>query len=276
MVSSPETQARQASQSKTMGLLARLGLAVRGVLYILMGFLALQIAFGSGGGQEADNNGAVQTLAGEPGGKFLLWLIVAGLAGLTLWRLAEAAFGAAGPDGHKASERLMSLGRAAVYGVLFTTTLLFTTGAGGQKSMDSKSRDLTAQAMHDFPGGRWLVLLAGLALVGGAAWMAWQAVAHKDFMDKLDVTGAVRRTVEKLGMAGYAARSAVYVGVGLFLAYAAVTFDPDKAKGVDGTLRELADAPVGPWLLTAVALGLVLFGVYSCCEARWRRVTPGR
>ncbi|WP_106396404.1 DUF1206 domain-containing protein [Actinocorallia populi] len=274
MVISPERQARQASQSKTMGLLARLGLAVRGVLYVLMGLLALQIAFGSGG-EEADNSGAIQTLAAQPGGEFLLWLIVAGLGGLALWRLAEAAFGAAGPDGHKASERLMSLGRGVVYTALFVTTLLFTLGAGDQKSTDSQSKDLTAQAMQDIPGGRWLVLLAGLALIAGAAWMAWQAVAHKDFMDRLNVTGNAREVVEKLGMAGYTARSAVYVGIGAFLSYAAITFDAGKAKGIDGTLRELAGTPAGPWLLAVVALGLVLFGVYSCCEARWRRVTPG-
>jgi hypothetical protein len=257
-----------------MGVLARLGLVVRGVLYLLMGILALQIAFGSGG-EEADSSGAIQTLAAEPGGEVLLWLIVVGLAGLTLWRLAEAAFGASGPDGHKASERLMSLGRAFVYGFLFVTTLLFTLGAGDQKSTDSRSRDLTAQAMHDVPGGRWLILLAGLALIGGAAWIAWKAVAHRDFLKRLDVTGSAREVVEKLGVIGYAARSAVYIGIGVFLAYAALAFDPGKAKGIDGTLREFAGTPAGPWLLAAVALGLVVFGVYSCCEARWRRVTPG-
>ena len=257
-----------------MGLLARLGLAVRGVLYMLMGLLALQIAFGSGD-KEADNSGAVQTIASEPGGKFLLWLVVIGLAGLALWRLAEAAFGQAAPDGHKPSKRLTALGRGIFYTALFITTLLFTLGAGDQKSSDSQSKDLTGQAMHDVPGGRWLVLLVGLGLIAAAAWMGWKALSEKDFMEKLNVAGRAREIVEKLGMAGYAARSTVYAGIGVFLVYAAITFDPDKAKGIDGTLRELADTPVGPWLLALVALGLVLFGVYSCCEARWRRVTPG-
>jgi hypothetical protein len=257
-----------------MGLLARLGLAVRGVLYMLMGLLALQIAFGSGG-KEADSSGAVQTIAGEPGGKFLLWLVVAGLAGLALWRLAEAAFGQAGPDGHKPSKRLTALGRGIFYTALFVTTLLFTLGAGDQKSSDSQSKDLTGQAMHDIPGGRWLVLLVGLGFIAASVWMGWKALANKDFMERLSVSGRARELVEKLGMFGYAARSTVYAGIGVFLAYAAVTFDPDKAKGIDGTLRELAGTPVGPWLLALVALGLVVFGVYSCCEARWRRVTPG-
>ncbi|MEO3786016.1 DUF1206 domain-containing protein [Actinocorallia sp. B10E7] len=257
-----------------MGLLARLGLAARGVLYMLTGLLALRIAFGSGE-EEADSSGAVQTLADEPGGEVLLWLVVVGLAGLALWRLAEAAFGQAGPEGHKASKRLASLGRGILYTALFATTLLFTIGAGGQKSSDSRSKDLTGQAMHDIPGGRWLVLLAGIGFIAASVWMGWKALADKDFMEKLSVSGRAREIVEKLGMFGYAARSTVYAGIGVFLAYAAVTFDPDKAKGIDGTLRELAGTPVGPWLLALVALGLVVFGAYSCCEARWRRVTPG-
>ncbi len=274
MVSTPERQARKASQSTAMGSLARLGLAVRGLLYALTGLLALRIAFGTGE-KEADNSGAVQTLAGEPGGEILLWVLVAGLAGLTLWRLAEAAFGQAGPDGSKASKRLSALARAVFYAVLFTTTLLFTIGARDQKSTDAESKDLTGRAMHDLPGGRWLVLLAGLAFTGGALWMAWQALSDRKFMEKLNVGGRARGIVEKLGMIGYTARSAVYAGAGVFLVYAGATFDPGKARGIDGTLRELAHAPAGPWLLAAVALGLVVFGAYSGCEARWRRVTPG-
>ncbi|MDX6742287.1 DUF1206 domain-containing protein [Actinocorallia sp. A-T 12471] len=253
---------------------ARLGLAGRGVLYFLMGVLALRVAFGSGG-QEADNSGAVQTLGAQPGGQFLLWALVVGLFGLAVWRLAEAAFGAAGPDGHKASERVMSLGRGVFYAVMATTTLLFTLGSRGQKSSDEQSKDLTGRAMHDIPGGNWLVMLVGVALVAGALWMAYKSVIERDFMDKLHVSGRARRVVELLGRIGYAARSTVFTGVGVFLVYAGATFDPGKAEGVDGTLREFADTPAGPWLLAVLAFGLALFGVYSACEARWRNVTPG-
>ncbi|WP_211359723.1 DUF1206 domain-containing protein [Actinocorallia herbida] len=265
---------RSASRGSAMGAAARLGLAGRGVLYLLMGVLALRVAFGAGG-QEADSSGAVQTLARQPGGEVMLWLLVAGLFGLALWRLAEAAFGAAGPDGHKASARAMSLGRGVFYTGLGTTTLLFVLGARGQKSSDEQSRDLTGRAMHDLPGGRWLVLLAGVVLVGGALWMAYKSVVKRDFMDKLHVSGQARPVVETLGRVGYAARCTVFTGVGVFLAYAGATVDPGKAEGVDGTLRELAAAPFGPWLLAVVAAGLTVFGVYSACEARWRNVTPG-
>ncbi|WP_344827927.1 DUF1206 domain-containing protein [Actinocorallia longicatena] len=254
--------------------LARTGLAARGLLYVLVGIIALQIAFGSGE-KEADSSGAVQTLAEKPGGIVLLWLIVVGLAGLALWRLAEAAFGAAGPGGHKPSKRLLSLGRGVFYIGFFVTTLLFTIGAREKESSDEKSKDLTGRAMHDVPGGRWLVLLAGLVLVGVGIGMAWRALAKKKFMEKLTVTGHAREVVEKLGMTGRTARALVYGTAGVFLAYAGISFDPDKAEGVDGTLREFATTPAGPWLLVAVALGLVTFGVYSACEAKWRQVTPG-
>ncbi|GAB2828669.1 DUF1206 domain-containing protein [Actinocorallia aurea] len=257
-----------------MGIAARLGLAVRGAIYLLIGVLALRVAFGAGG-KEADKSGAVQTLAGQPGGEVMLWLIVVGLYGLALWRLAEAAFGAAGPDGHKASHRAMSLGRGVFYTVTATTTLLFVLGVRGQKSSDEQSRDLSGRAMHDLPGGRWIVLVAGIVLVCGAGWMAYKSVVKREFMAKLHVSGQVRPVVEVLGRIGYAARYAVFAGVGVFVAYAGATVDPGKAEGVDGTLREFAGTPAGPWLLAVVAVGLAVFGAYSACEARWRDVTPG-
>ena len=85
----------------------------------------------------------------------------------------------------------------------------------------------------------------------------------------------VRRVVEWLGVTGYVTRGIVFCVASAFLINAAVSFDPQKAQGLDRSLRKTAATPLGPWLLFAIALGLVIFGLYSWCEARWRMVEPG-
>ncbi|MCW2942967.1 MAG: putative integral rane protein [Actinomycetia bacterium] len=265
---------REAATSRSMQWLARAGLVARGVNYMLIGVLAVQIGLGIGG-KEADRGGALHAVAGHPGGTVVLWLLAAGFAGLTLWRLAEAAYGQAGPQGHKAGKRLASLARGIFYGFVFVGVVSFLMGNGGQ-SGNGQSKDFTAKLMSH-PGGRWLVLLIGLVVVGAGVAMVVGGV-RKEFRKQLNLAGLnprSRRVIETLGTVGVAARGIVFGVVGVFLVVAAVSFDAKKAQGIDGSLRKIATTPLGPWLLIAVALGLVTFGVYSCCEARWRKVQPG-
>jgi hypothetical protein len=264
---------RRASNSPPFQLLARGGIAARGILYILIGYLAVKIAFGKSG-QAADRQGALQTVAHTTGGTLILWLLAAGFAGLALLDLSEALLGQAGPDGRKARKRLASLARAVFYAVVCATTVAFVVGAGGPGPSDRKSKDLTGRAMHDLPVGRWLVLLVGIGFVTGGVGMAVLAL-RRHFADPLkteQMSPRIRRIVEVLGMVGHTTRAVVFAAAGMFLGYAAVTFDPGKARGVDGTLREFASTSIGPWLLVLVALGLVVFGLYCFCESRWRRV----
>ncbi|RFU38024.1 DUF1206 domain-containing protein [Actinomadura logoneensis] len=251
--------------------LARIGLAGRGVIYVLIGVLAVQVAFGSGGG-EADQKGALATVVGTPGGKVVLWVIVVGFAGLALWQYAEALYGQPVPGGHKPRKRLTSLGRAIVYTATLAGTLGFALGSKG-KSSDQQSQSFTAKAMGE-PGGRWLVLAIGIAIAAVGVVMLFKAVRRK-FLEELkteQMSRQVRRVATIVGVTGQVARALVFGGIGTFLIYAAVTFDAGKAKGLDGTLRKFADTPAGPWLLVAVAAGLTIFGVYSFFEARWRKV----
>jgi hypothetical protein len=264
---------RRVSSSTAFRTLARAGLAARGVIYILVGILAAQIAFGDGG-KKADRQGALQTVAKSPGGTVLLWLLAIGLAGMTLWRLSEAIYGQAGADGHKATKRLSSLARAIFYALVCSSTVAFIIGSGGPGSSDKKSKDWTAKAMHDLPAGRLLVLLAGLGLIAGGIGIAVNAMKTK-FEKKLNthqMSPRVRKAVKAVGIVGRSTRALVYAAAGAFLAYAAISYDPNKAKGVDGTLRQFAQTAAGPWLLVLVALGLVVFGIFSFCEARWRRI----
>jgi Domain of Unknown Function (DUF1206) len=267
------TSARRAADSKPMAALARFGLVARGVIYAIVGVIAVQIAFGGGG--QADKGGAVAELAGHSYGSVALWLVAVGVAGLTLWRLGEAAFGAAGSGGKELAQRAKSLARAALYGFFCVSLVLFLLGDSNRatKSSNSQSQSLTARVMQH-TGGRWLIALAGVVVIGVGGYLAYRGAAKK-FLKHLNLATASARTrtaVTRLGQYGGIARGVIAAGIGIFLLVAAIRFDPDKAKGVDGTLRSLADAPFGPVLLTVVAVGLVAFGAYSCCEARWREV----
>lgn len=264
---------RRASSSTPFQVLARAGLVARGVIYLLVGYLAVRIALGQGGAS-ADRQGALQTVAREPGGTLVLWLLAIGFAGLALWRFTEAVKGQAGPDGNKAGKRLASVARGVFYTAVCASTVAFVAGSGGPGSSDEKSQDLTGKAMHEIPGGRWIVLLVGLGFVAGGIVLAVSALRRK-FRKQLktwQMSARTRRVVEVLGMVGRSTRALVFAAAGALLVYAAVTFDPGKAKGVDGTLRQFADTAAGPWLLVLVAAGLVVFGLFSFCEARWRRL----
>jgi hypothetical protein len=264
---------RRAGRSRYLGLLARAGFAARGVLYVIIGCLAVGIAFGRSGGQ-ADSAGAVRVVAATPVGLVALWLLAAGFVGLALWRLSEAAFGGPGPGEQKTGSRLAALGKAVVYGALAFTILKYAIGAGAPKSSNQQSTDLTASVLHH-TGGQVVVVAVGVALVVGGAYVAYSSW-RRDFLKQLNLTGAshrARRIVRWLGQVGGIARGVVFAAVGVFLIVAGAKSQPGQAKGLDSTLRAFAQTPLGPWLLVVVALGLVTFGLYSCCEARWRKVS---
>jgi hypothetical protein len=251
--------------------LARAGLAARGILYIVIGWLAVQIAFGHSS-QQADRTGALHSIGSTRVGGVLLWLLVIGFAGLALWRLSEALYGAPGSSGSKASKRLGALARAIMYGVIAYGVLKYALGEGSPQSSDKQSVDLTATLLQH-PGGQVLVVVIGLAFIGGGLYLGYQAW-RKKFRRDLELgqmRPPTRRVVERLGRYGGIARGIVFVTSGIFLIVAAVDAQPQQAKGVDSSLRALAGTPLGPWLLVLVAIGLIMFGLFSCCEARWLR-----
>jgi hypothetical protein len=162
---------RRAANSKALKIAARVGFVARGAIYLLIGFIALQIAFGKGG--QADRGGALAQIASKSYGTFVLWVLVVGFAGLALWRFSEAALGAVGPDGHETSERLKSLARALLYSSFFVTTLQYVTGTSSSATANgnSQSRSLTARVM-EHNGGRLLVGLIGLVVIVIGAMLA--------------------------------------------------------------------------------------------------------
>lgn len=264
--------ARRAGNSRYVDWLARAGFVARGVMYILIGILAIELAFGSHGSQ-ADQSGAIRLAGSTPFGALLLWLLVIGFAGMALWRLSEAIFGGSGPDGRKVSNRVLAGCKAVLYAFIAFGIMKYALGLGAPKSSNKQSIDLTSTAMRE-PGGRILIGIVGLVLIGAGIWLAWQAFERK-FLDDLrtgEMSSQTRKVVTFLGRVGGIARGIVFGAVGVFILSAAVTANAHKAKGMDAALRSFTKTPAGPWLLVLVALGLVLFGMYSWAESRWRKV----
>ena len=261
--------ARRASNSPAAHFLARAGLTARGIIYILVGWVAVLVALGHSS-READQTGALQLLVGKPYGLVSLWLLGIGFAAYALWRLSEAAFGVTG-ERPGAGPRLKSLGRAIIYAGF--SYLTFTVIAGTDRSQSGRQQDITATAMQH-PAGRVLVGVVGLVVVACGIVLVVEGV-RKKFMKYLQtgrMSARTRRVVEVLGVTGTIARGLVFALVGVLVIDAAVTHKAAESGGIDKALLTLRDQPFGEFLMLLAALGLLIFGIYGLCEARWRKV----
>jgi hypothetical protein len=250
--------------------MGRIGLAGRGVLYAIVGLLALQLALGSAD-EEASTDGAMAWIAERPFGKFLLVALTISLFALAAWRFLDAAVGDP-VEGDDASDRVRFAAKGVVYLALAVTALSITAAnwnAGSSSSSGGSSTEQrAADTVLDWPMGQWLVALGGLALIGYAVYMFKRHAIDVTFMERL-ANGS--DAVERLGRAGYAARSVVWTVIGILLVQAAVTYDAEQAGGLSTALQELAEAPWGRVLLIVVAIGLFAFGGFCLAEARFRR-----
>jgi hypothetical protein len=263
--------ANEIAHSDALTALARWGLAARATNYVLVGILVVALAFGSQQG-ETDQHGALEQTAHHTGGAILVWIIAIGLAAYALWRLSETVFGVAGKR-DETGPRLLSLWRAVVYAAIASNAFRVAIGSGNQNQA-GKEQSYSATLMRH-TAGRWLVGVIGVAFAVFGVALVVKGIKRK-FLDNLELSALDRhrrRLVELLGSTGSIGRGIVFGMVGAFVVAAAVDYDPKKAAGLDGALRNLRDATGGPVLLLVVALGLFLFGAYGYCEAAWRRVT---
>ena len=250
--------------------LARAGLAARGIIYLLIGLVAILVALGRST-QQADQQGALQLLAGKPYGLVALVLLAIGFAGYALWRLSDAAFGVTG-DGRGAGSRLKSLAQAAIYAFFAVLTFEVISGrASGTQTQ--RQQDITAKVM-EHAGGRWVIGIAGLIVVicGLVLVMGGLRRTFMKYLRTAQMSRPTRRVVEVLGEVGTIARGLVVALAGVLVVDAAVTHNAGKSGGIDAALLTLRDQPFGQFLLALAALGLIMFGIYGLCEARWRKV----
>lgn len=245
--------------------LVRTGLVCYGVVHLLIAWLALRVAWGGGG--DASQQGALKTLAKTGAGPVLLGVVAVGMFALTVWQAAEAAFGQGRvaqqhDEKRRTLKRLSSAGRAVVYLALGMSALRLVMGAGS--SSGGQEKGFTAQLMGA-PLGRVLVGLVAAAVLAVAVTQVVRGVRQK-FTE--DLSGDRTRAVRVLGTVGYVAKGvALAVVAGLF-GWAAITYDPKKAGGLDEALHTVGSQPAGAFLLTALALGFAAFGVFCFVWAR--------
>jgi hypothetical protein len=266
--------ARQAGDSDALEHLARIGLIAYGVVHLLVAWLGLQLAWAGRSDESADQSGAMATLAESPIGKPLLWVVAVGLVALAVWQAAEVlrwrgGWSASGSTRTKALRKSgNALVKAVIYIALAVLAIRFATG-NGQSS--SSSQQETTAGVFGWPGGQLLVGAAGLVLVGVGAWHVRKGL-NQHFLKQIDTTGcssSAVRLVTRLGQIGFPGKGVALAGVGGLLVWAAVTFDPSKARGVDGALHGVLELPFGRVLLTLVAIGIAAFGAFCFVRARY-------
>jgi sterol desaturase/sphingolipid hydroxylase (fatty acid hydroxylase superfamily) len=259
-VSNAQSTAKQVENSEWMERAIRIGLVSYGVVHLLIAWLALQLAFGNSSGA-ANQQGAMRQLAQQPFGKPLLWVLALGFVALALWQGFDAVWGHRKHDGAKRTfKRVGSAGKVVVYLVLAFTAVK--TAVGSSSSSSSKD-GLTAKVMS-WPFGQVLVAIVGLAIVGVGGYLVSRAV-RKSFEHDLQpqaTSGATGSTVVRLGQIGYTAKGVALGIVGVLFIWAALSYDPKKAGGLDAALHTLISQPFGPWLLALVAGGIGCFGVF--------------
>jgi hypothetical protein len=249
--------------------LSRSGFVARGLIYAIIGVLALKLALGHGG-KLTNQQGALHTVVEQPFGKVLLTLVAVGLGGYALWRLVRAALGR-GPEGSDTGlDRVAALASGLVYlGMCIVAVRIL---VGSPKA--SASPDKTTAGVLGWPAGTWIVGAAGLVLIGVGLYQGYRGLT-KDFLadSKTEEMGPLIRTwIGWIGLVGHLARMVVFTLAGAVLVKAAVEYDPQAAVGIDGALAKLLQQPYGPLLLGLVAAGLIAFAIYSLSDARFRRI----
>ncbi len=260
-----------ATETRAFEYAARAGYSTSGVLHLLVAYITLQLAFGTAG--NADQSGALATLAAQPGGAVALWITAVGLIALALWRLAEAVVGShptepgSEHDGaHRLFDRVKSVSLAVVYAGIALAATRFASGGGQSNSAQNTS--LTARLMQT-GAGKALLLIAAAVIIAVGAYHVYKGVSTK-FEKDLKIPGGP--VVTPLGIAGYSAKGAVLGGAGILLVVATLTADPAKGAGLDAAVKSLGQAPFGKFLLIAAAIGFAAYGAYCFVLARFARM----
>lgn len=241
--------------------MARVGFVVSGILHMVIGYIAIKVATGSGGG-EASNSGAMAEIASTPGGRVLLWGMVVGIAALSLWRFTQLFVA------EEASEKAKGGVLGIVFASLAMTTATF--AAGGSSSDGDTATDVTATAL-DLPAGRILVIIAGLVVIGVGVFGIYKGLTKK-FKEDLEAGasgGKVGDAIVWAGTIGYTARGFAFLVLGGLICWAAIKHDPEQAAGLDSALRTIGEQPFGSILLILVAIGFVAYGLYSVARAKY-------
>lgn len=253
----------------------RVGLVAKGVSYALIGILAIQIPLGQGG-QAADRQGALRQLATEDWGPAALIALAVGFACYAVWRLIEAVVDREreGHDAKGLAKRARSLGLGVLYAASAAAALALVRSSSSRAGGGGGDEKQETARVLDWPAGRWIVLAVALGFLADGLYNVYRGVTTK-FRERLktqEMSQGVERAAVGSGVLGHLARGVVFGMVGVFLAKAAIEYDPNEAVGIDGALLKLVQHDQGPLLLGLVAGGLIAYALYCLVEARYRKI----
>ena len=256
----------QIRRSKGYHALVGVGLASYGLVHLVLAWIAMQIAFGGKG--DASSEGALNELSRESLGRALLWIMAVGLFSLVPWQLFEATIGREEPgrDG-RLRRRIASAGRAVVYFALGLLAVGVAMGAGANAASGDAQETVSSRLM-DLPFGRALVVLLGVIVIGIGISQIVKGV-KQNFTEDLD--SSVGPAVRRIGTIGYCAKGIALGIIGGLFIWAGVSYDADKAGGMDAALSTVRDQPFGTVLLVIMALGIAAFAVYCFIWAKRAR-----
>ena len=256
--------------SHAFEVLARAGFLARGLVYGIIGVLAFRLAIGAGG-KITNQQGALHTVAHQSFGKFLLILVAIGLGGYSLWRLLRAAIGHGREGSDSGFERVAAVASGLTYGAMCILAVEIVMGSSGGGSGSAKK---TTAGVFGWPGGTWIVGIAGAVMIGVALYQGHRGITKKFLEDsKTEEMGPrMKEWIGRIGLVGHLARMVVFGLVGIFLIKSAVDFRASTAVGLDGALAKLLHHSYGLFMLGIVGAGLIAFAVYSVSDARYRRI----
>jgi hypothetical protein len=257
-------------QSSAFEFLSRTGFVARALIYGIIGILALKLALGHGG-KVTNQQGALHTVAHQPFGKLLLTLVAIGLGGYSLWRFVRAAIGH-GPEGTDTGfDRVAALGSGIAYGAMCAIAVEILLGAGSSGAGNTKK---ATAGIFGWPGGVWIVGIAGGVMILVALYQGYRGVTKKFLEDSKtsEMGPRIREWISLLGTIGHLARMVVFGLVGIFLVKAAIDYNARAAVGLDGALAKIVHRSYGPFALGVVAAGLIAFAFYSLTDARYRKI----
>lgn len=260
----------RATDSRAIRFFARAGYPISGVLHLLVAYMIARIAMGSGG--DADQSGALATLA-EEGGAWPLWIVAGGLLALAMWRLAETLLGLHPGESQDAHwrrspivNRLKAFGLALIYGAVAFTAVQFALGASRRSSQQAQG--LSARLMQS-DGGKALLVGAGLAIAAIGGYYVHKGASGK-FLNDLCRPGG--RLITTLGVCGHVAEGSVLFAAGLSVIAATYLSDPARATGLDGAVEQISRAQFGGVALLVAAAGFAAYGLYSFALVRYSRM----
>ncbi|MFZ8756086.1 DUF1206 domain-containing protein [Microbacterium sp. HMH0099] len=269
-MSSASAAADKAQDSTAFRVAARIGYVVLGLIHLLIGVVAVAVATGgAGGGENADQSGALQRVHDAPAGALLLWVVVFGLAALAVWQIAEAIL-ERDPDAKKAwGHRAKFIGTAVAYLVIAGTALSIALGA---RSDSAESTQTLSARLLAVPAGVFLLVLVGLAVAAVGVAFVIRGITRA-FTKHLSLpSGAAGRGIRTFGTVGYVAKGTAVGVAGVLFVVAALKNDPEAAGGLDAGLRSLAALPSGQVVLWLVGVGLVVYGLFCFARARYARM----